>query len=105
MTDDVVVVAIAMPAEGRGDAVRRALLTAVAEVHDEPGCETYALHEREDGALVMIERWTGVDALDEHGRGAALQRLGAALQGNLAAPLDVTRMRPLPAGDPAKGAL
>lgn len=105
MADDVVVVAVAVPAEGRADAVRRALVAAVAEVHDEPGCETYALHEREDGALVMLERWTSVDALDVHGRGAALQRLGAALQGNLAGPLDVTRMRPVPAGDPAKGAL
>ncbi len=105
MADDVVVVAVTRPAEGRAEAVRQALLTAVAAVHDEPGCETYALHEREDGALVMIERWTSAEALDVHGRGVALQRLGEALEGALAAPIDVTRMRPLPAGDPAKGAL
>ena len=105
MADDVVVVAVAVPAEGRTDVVKQALLTAVAEVHEEAGCETYALHEREDGALVMIERWTSVDALDEHGHGEALRRLGAALEGNLAGPIDVARMRALPAGDPVKGAL
>lgn len=105
MAQQVVVVAVAVPAEGRADDVRQAFTTAVARVHGEPGCELYALHEREDGAFVMIERWASADALREHGRGAALAELGAALEGALAQPLDVTRMTALPAGDPDKGAL
>lgn len=105
MADEVVVVAVAVPAEGQAAAVREALLAAVAAVHDEPGCERYALHAREDGAFVMVERWASVAALDAHGAGAALRVLGPALEGRLAQPLDVTRMRAVPAGDPAKGAL
>ena len=105
MAQQVVVVAVATPAEGRGDDVREALLAAVRRVHGEPGCELYALHAREDGAFVMIERWASADALREHGRGEALAELGAALDGALARPLDVTRMTALPAGDPDKGAL
>ena len=105
MADDVVVVAVAVPADGQHDAVRTALLAAVPRVHEEPGCETYALHEREDGAFVMLERWSPADALGVHAGAPALAALNEALEGRLAKPLDVTTMRPLPAGDPAKGAL
>ncbi len=100
----VVVVATITPAEGQLEAVKEALLAAIPQVHDEPGCELYALHEDGD-RLVMIERWASVEDLDAHGRGPALKALGAAIGDKLAAPLDVRRMSAVPAGDPAKGAL
>jgi quinol monooxygenase YgiN len=100
----VVVVATITPKPGEEDAVREAFLAAVPAVHDEPGCELYALHEG-DGILVMVERWESTEALDTHGSAAALRSLGAALRGKLAAPLDVRRLTAVPAGDPGKGAL
>jgi quinol monooxygenase YgiN len=41
----VVVVAVITPKPGEEDAVRQAVLASLPQVHDEPGCELYALHE------------------------------------------------------------
>ena len=100
----VVVVATITPQADQVDAVREALLTAVPQVHDEPGCELYALHEG-DGSFVMVERWASPEALKVHGRAEALATLGGAIADKLAAPLDVRRLAPVPVGDAAKGAL
>ncbi len=100
----VVVVATITPKPEEVDAVRDALLAAVPEVHAEPGCELYALHE-DDGRFVMVERWESPEALKVHGSAQALTTLGGRLAGKLAAPLDVRRLRPVPAGDAGKGAL
>ncbi|MCF6506122.1 antibiotic biosynthesis monooxygenase [Blastococcus sp. MG754426] len=100
----VVVVATITPKPEAVDAVREAILAAVPQVHAEPGCELYALHEG-DGVFVMVERWESPEALRTHGKAEALSTLGAALAGKLAAPLDVRRLTPVPAGEPGKGAL
>ena len=100
----VVVVATITPLDGQVDAVRSALLEAVPQVHDEPGCELYALHE--DGQrFIMVERWESTEALDAHGRAPALQALGGALQGKVAGPVEVLRLTAVPGGDATKGAL
>ena len=100
----VVVVATITPLDGQVDAVRAALLEAVPQVHDEPGCELYALHE--DGErFVMVERWESTEALDTHGRAPALRALGGALQGRLAGAPEVLRLSAVPAGDGVKGAV
>jgi quinol monooxygenase YgiN len=100
----VVVVATLTPKPGQQDAVREALLAAIPEVHAEPGCELYALHE-EDGKFVFLERWESAEALATHSRGEALARVGAALKGLMAGPSEVRQLTPLPAGDEAKGAV
>ncbi|WP_116449733.1 putative quinol monooxygenase [Blastococcus litoris] len=100
----VVVVATITPKPDQVDAVRDAILTAVPKVHEEPGCELYALHEG-DGSFVMVERWESPEALKVHGRAEALTTLGGAIADKLAAPLDVRRLAPVPAGDADKGAL
>jgi quinol monooxygenase YgiN len=100
----VVVVATLTPRPEHADAVRDAILAAVPKVHAEPGCELYALHEG-DGSFVMVERWVSPEALKVHGRAEALTTLGGELADKLAAPLDVRRLTPLPAGDADKGAL
>jgi quinol monooxygenase YgiN len=100
----VVVVATITPKPDEVDAVREAILTAVPKVHAEPGCELYALHEG-DGSFVMVERWESPEALKVHGRAEALTTLGGVIADKLAAPLDVRRLSPVPAGEPAKGAL
>lgn len=100
----VVVVATITPEPDEVDAVRDALLAAVPQVHAEPGCELYALHEG-DGRFVMVERWESTEALKVHGTAEALTALGGRLAGKLAAPLDVRRLAAVPAGDPDKGSL
>lgn len=104
-TDVVNVLAVFHPLAGHRDAVMAALETAIPLVHDEPGCELYAITEAEDGRLVMMEKWTSAELLDAHGAGAPVAALVAALDGHLAQPVEVTRLTPLPIGDAVKGAL
>jgi quinol monooxygenase YgiN len=100
----VVVVATITPKPDQVVAVRDALLAAVPKVHAEPGCELYAVHEG-DGQFVMVECWETPEALKAHSRAEALTTLGGQLADKLAAPLDVRRLAPVPAGEAAKGAL
>ena len=100
----VVVVATITPKPDQVDAVREALLAAVPKVHDEPGCELYAVHEGR-GEFVMVERWESADALKVHGTAEALTTLGGQLAGKLAGAPVITRLTAVPAGDPVKGAV
>lgn len=100
----VIVVATLYPLPQFRSEVLETMASTIPMVHDEPGCELYALHEGTD-RLVMIERWASQDALDTHAAGPALAKLGPQLEGKLAVPLDVQTMTAHPAGDPGKGAL
>jgi len=99
-----VIVATVTPKPGRRDAVRAALLAAVPAVHEEPGCERYSVQEDEQG-FVFVERWASEEAMDVHGKGANFTSMMAAISDDLAGPLGVRVLSPLPAGDPAKGEL
>ncbi|MGY1814317.1 putative quinol monooxygenase [Blastococcus sp. SYSU D00820] len=100
----VVVVATITPQPEHLDAVREAVLAAVPAVHEEPGCERYALHEAR-GTLVMVEKWESPEALAAHGKAEALSRLSGQLEGKLTGAPEITVLGAVPAGDPAKGAL
>lgn len=105
-TSEVVnVLAVFSPLEGHRDAVIAAFEVAIPLVHDEPGCELYAITEADDGRLVMMEKWSSAALLDIHGTSPAVTALVAALDGHLERPVEVTRLAPLPMGDPAKGSL
>jgi quinol monooxygenase YgiN len=71
----------------------------------EDGCLLYALHESPDGKFVMIEKYADQAAVDAHVAGAGLAALIKALEGKLAAPMDVQILTPHPAGSAEKGAL
>lgn len=101
----VVVTAIFIPAEGAKDQLVDALRTAIAEVHQEAGCELYAIHDAEDGSITMIEKWESAALLDAHGAGEAVARLNAAVEPFLAKPILVTRMTPIAAGTDEQGQL
>ncbi|SDP51726.1 Quinol monooxygenase YgiN [Arthrobacter sp. ok909] len=101
----VVVTATFTPKEGSFDQVVEALSPAIAEVHEEPGCLLYAIHESPNGQILMIEKWESAELLDAHGAGGPVQRLNASLQGLLQGPVDVMRHEPIPAGTPGQGAL
>lgn len=105
MSTPVVVTAYFHPAAGKRDQLVEALRPAIAAVHQEPGCELYAIHDAPDGTIVMIEKWTSVRDLDDHGAGEAVRSLNASLEGLLASPVEVTRLAPLAAGTEKQGQL
>ena len=104
-TQPVVVTAHFYPRADVRDEVIAALEPAIAGVHEEDGCELYAIHDAPDGTIVMLEKWTSVELLDAHGHGEPVRKLGLALDGLLERPVEVTRLVPRPTGDAVKGAL
>ncbi|ATD69213.1 MULTISPECIES: putative quinol monooxygenase [Gordonia] len=104
---EVIVVATISPKAGEEQAVRDAVLAAIPQVHGEPGCGKYALHEATGDStdLVMIERWESFEALSTHGSAPALTELGKKIGPLLAGPLDVKTFSAVPAGDADKGAI
>ncbi|MGY1636721.1 putative quinol monooxygenase [Geodermatophilus sp. SYSU D00742] len=101
----VVVVATITPQPEHADAVREAVLTAIPQVHEEDGCQRYALHEGQDGRLVMIEQWASPEALAAHGKGEPLSTLSQALEGRLTGAPELQVLTAVPAGEQAKGAI
>jgi quinol monooxygenase YgiN len=101
----VVVVATISPVPEHREAVREAVLAAIPQVHAEPGCQRYALHEGQDARLVMIEQWESPEALAVHGKGEALGELSRALEGKLTGAPELQVLTAVPAGDEAKGAI
>jgi quinol monooxygenase YgiN len=96
----VVVVATIVPRPEHRDEVIATITETVARVHEEDGCELYALHQADD-RLMMVEKWASADALRAHSRGAQAPRL----DGKLSGPAEVIVLQAVPAGDPAKGQL
>lgn len=86
------------------EAVREICTKAVAQVHEEPGCQLYSLHEA-DGAFVFIEQWADADALKAHSTAPAIGELVGSLSEHLAGAPDIKMLTPVPAGDPSQGQL
>ena len=101
----IVVTAAFSPKEGAFDKVVAALSPAISEVHQEPGCLLYAIHEAPNNQILMIEKWESAALLDAHGQGEPVKRLNASLEGLLEKPVVVTRLVPIPAGTAQQGAL
>ena len=101
----IVAVATLTPVPGKTDELVSALSTLVEQVHAaEPGCLLYALHRHPDGErLVMVEKYTGPDAVKAHRASDHFRAAGAAMAGLLAAPPEVLALEPIPLGDPDKG--
>lgn len=101
----VVVTAVFRPKAGAFDQVVEALRPAIAAVHEEAGCELYAIHRAPDGTIVMIEKWESAELLDIHGEGEAVAKLSADVKDLLESPVEVTRLEPIPAGTENQGVL
>lgn len=99
-----VVIATIIPKPDQADAVEAALKELIPAVHEEDGCELYALHRSRD-RFVFVEKWRDMDALGVHGSGPNVKALNAKLEGLTAAPTDVQILRPVTAGDTGKGAV
>jgi len=99
-----VVVATLIPKPDQVDEVRAVLLKTIPEVHQEPGCKLYALHEA-PGKFVFVEEWADDAALVAHSGAPAIGAMIKTLDGSLEGPPDITILTPVPAGDPSLGQL
>jgi quinol monooxygenase YgiN len=86
------------------DTVRDACKNAIEAVHQEPGCELYALHEA-DGTFVFVEQWADADALKTHSTAPAVGTLFSTIGDHLAGAPDIKMLQPVAGGDPSKGQL
>jgi quinol monooxygenase YgiN len=100
----VVVVAVLTPRPGRIREVLDAFAVVSPKVHEEPGCELYALHH-DDEKVFMVERWSSREELDAHSAGRPLAELNTLLGDTLAAPPDVSVLENVPLGNPVKGTI
>src|SRR6201998_2628231 len=100
----VVVVATMYVKPEAGDTVRDILPPRVEEVHDEPGCQLYSLHETGE-TFVFVEQWADPEALKAHSTAPAIGKMFAAVGEHLAGAPDIKMLQPVPAGDPDKGQL
>jgi quinol monooxygenase YgiN len=103
----VVVTATFTVKDDRMDDALAAITETIEATHDEPGCQSYALHRdvNAPNTLVLVERWTSQVALDAHLQQPYVAKLGAAAAELLAAPPVIHFCEPVPVGDPMKGSL
>lgn len=99
-----VIVATITPKPDKFDEVAEVLTRLIPEVHNEDGCELYALHRGKD-RFVFVEKWRDMAALGAHGGSPNLKALNEGLEGLVTGSLDVQVLEAVPAGDPDKGAL
>jgi quinol monooxygenase YgiN len=86
------------------DTVRDILTTAVEEVHKEPGCQLYSLHQTGE-TYIFVEQWADEDALKTHSTAPAVGKMFSAAGEHLAGAPDIKMLQPVPAGDSDKGQL
>ncbi|MBW9110690.1 putative quinol monooxygenase [Microbacterium ureisolvens] len=94
-TEAAVVVTVFTPRpEGKGELIE-ALREYLPEVHREEGCLLYAIHDAENGTIVLIEKWSSHAHLDRHNESPGLAELDRRVAPFLAAPTTWTTMNPL----------
>jgi quinol monooxygenase YgiN len=101
----VVVTAVFHPVEGRTAELIDAMRATIPAVHEERGCQLYAIHDADDGTITMLEKWDSQADLDAHAAGSAVKALQDAVDGLITGPATVTTMTPLPAGTAEQGEL
>ena len=102
---EVVVNALFQPAPGAKEALVAALREGIPAVHAERGCILYAIHDADDGTIVMLEKWASREDLDAHAAGQAVAQLDALVAPFLGRPVTFTTMTPIPAGTDSQGLL
>ncbi|MET0864997.1 MAG: putative quinol monooxygenase [Nakamurella sp.] len=100
----VIVVATITPKPEHRDEIIALFEATIARVHQEDGCELYAMHEDND-TIVMIEKWRSAEDLEAHSGGAAISEMNPQVEGKTAAKTEIKVYTPHPAGDAAKGQL
>lgn len=99
-----VIVATITPKPDQLEEVVSRLKELIPAVHEEDGCELYALHQGKD-RVVFVEKWRDREALGVHSTGANIQALNEKLRGLVEGRPDVQVLEPVAAGDASKGAV
>ena len=86
------------------DAAREILTESVEEVHGEPGCQLYSLHQSGE-TFVFVEQWADEEALKTHSTAPAVGKMFGAIGEHLNGAPDIKMLTPVVAGDPDKGQL
>ena len=86
------------------DTVRDILTRAVEEVHDEPGCQVYSLHQSGE-TFVFVEQWADAESLKTHSGAPAVAEFFGTVGSLLDGAPDVKVLKTIAGGDPAKGQL
>ena len=104
---EVVVVARGEVKPGEEEAVERAFMDVIAPTHAEAGCLRYAFHRGVENPrmLMMIERWTSQEALQEHLATAHVAKLFEVILPRFVAPPELAVMEPLSDDTGPKGKL
>jgi quinol monooxygenase YgiN len=102
---EVIVSTVFQPAPDAKGPLIAALREGIPAVQSEDGCILYAIHDAEDGTIVMLEKWASQEDLDAHAAGPALERLDALVAPHLGRPVTWTTMTPVPAGNAGQGLL
>jgi quinol monooxygenase YgiN len=97
----VVVATLTVDPESVGT-VRDFLRNTVAQVHTEPGCQLYSLHET-GNTFVFVEQWADPASLKTHG--ASATTIFNDIGGHLTGEPEISVLTPVAAGDPEKGQL
>jgi len=97
-----VVVVTFRPKEGRLDELVDLYRAAIPDIHDEPGCELFALH-RSKRSVVIIERWATGDDLATHASSEAYKRTSGEVNELLEEPPSVQVIESVAAGHESKG--
>jgi len=103
--NEVVVSTVFRPASDAREPLIAALREGIPAVHAEEGCMLYAIHDADDGTIVMLEKWASRQDLDAHAAGPAMEQLDALVAPHLAGPATWTTMTPIPAGNERQGLL
>ncbi len=103
----VTILATVRPKPGMEAEVEKSFHTLLEPTHAEQGCELYALHRvvERPGELIFVERWSSAEDLAAHAASDHIAACGAACEGMLAEPVEITHLEALPGGDPGKAAL
>jgi quinol monooxygenase YgiN len=99
-----IVVARVYPKPGRLQEVIDVCAPIVPLVHQEPGCELFALHT--DGETVfVVEKWATSAGLRGHAAGAAYAQIRSGISDLVDHAVEVWVLDPLSFGEAAKGAI
>ena len=99
-----IILAVITPKPGHKDDVIKVLSEVIPDVHKEPGCELYAMHEDTDGRIVFVEAWTTRELWQQHMEFDTVARIRSGLEGLLEVPVELIEAYGVPVGG-AKGVL
>jgi quinol monooxygenase YgiN len=92
------------PKPGKLEELTSAFASVVPRVHEEPGCELYAVNRCGD-RLVLIEKWADESSLEVHRNAPALAEFRKRTADLMGTPMDVLFLDAVPMGSSAKGAV